>query len=197
MVSSRVRGRLKNYLPIPLVGPLPLPPGEPLEPLLRSPTPGEVGFEEAPDAGEALPEVLAAPDEALEPTDGQSTPGVRLTGLPEREPLFPALGLPAAPVAPFPRAGGQSTALPDADVPGVWVPPVDPGAADDGLPRPDVPVEPLVAALEEVFGAAGLPASVRELPLCAPLEDWADAMPAAAASTNASVADGSVFISVL
>lgn len=54
----------------------------------------------------------------------------------------------------------QSAFWPDAEVPGVREPPVESGTPDDGPPRSEVPVGPLVPVAPEpggVFGATGLP----------------------------------------
>lgn len=138
--ARRPSSHVLPYRPIPLVGPRSVL-GEPLVPLSMAPTPGETGFEGPLDP--AVSSMLVPAEAPLDRVDGQSVPE-RLLAVPMLAPAPAALLLPPVPAEPLIAASGQLTTAPDADVPGVRDPPVEAGAPDDGPPRFDAPVAPLV-----------------------------------------------------
>jgi hypothetical protein len=114
--------------------------GEPLVPPSTEPTPGEIGFDErvvAPASPD--PAALPLPEVPPDLVDGQSA-AVLLLGPVDPGAVPPEMPLPLV-SPPRTAISGQSTALPAAEVPGVCVPPVEPGAPAEGPPRSETPVE--------------------------------------------------------
>jgi hypothetical protein len=86
----------------------------------------------SPDVALLAP--LEEPDGWLEPTDAQSALVPTLLDL-----VGPIFELPLEPSIARASAGGHLTAAPEADVPGVCVPPVELGMPDDGEPKAGAP----------------------------------------------------------
>jgi hypothetical protein len=153
------------------------------EPAARPASPDEP--EEAPPDAPELP----SPPMVL-PTEGGGQSA--LTVVSSRIPVTAVL-----PVAGMPlllssmlraMAPGHLIGAPEAEVPGVCEPPVDPGEADDGLPSSGVAAD--LAASGDFAPALDAPGALGPVGD----EDCADAMPAVAISAARSVIDGNIFI---